>query len=292
MAEGVRVAPRGAGVGAAEEKTLLLLCGPVADEQAGAGEVEGGPERGALVYGDTDGDRPGRGRPHCPWQPGNGGGGQLGLPRADLADGEGLPRATRTARRYEVGCGARPLRYGAVTSAGHGARLGRERPGRAAGRCGRWLRSRRRPGAGEEPGRAREVGSTGSEACGVRPRQVVWRALVGAAGRVRGRGSTGLVPVASRTAPERTAPSTGRWPRGVEEASAVVRERSAGVPVVGGGAALCRGRLSSVSVRPPPARRSGIRRAEARQLWGASLRMQVRRALHTRLPSSSVMTIS
>lgn len=152
MAEGVRVAPRGAGVGAAEEKTLLLLCGPVADEQAGAGEVEGGPERGALVYGDTDGDRPGRGRPHCPWQPGNGGGGQLGVPRADLADGEGLPRATRTARRYEVGCGARPLRYGAVTSGGHGAGLGRERPGRAAGRWGRWLRSRRRPGGGRGAG--------------------------------------------------------------------------------------------------------------------------------------------
>lgn len=259
MAEGVRVAPRGAGVGATEEKTLLLLCGPVADEQAGAGEVEGGPERGALVYGDTDGDRPGRARPHCPWQPGNGGGGQLGLPRADLAVGEGLPRATRTARRYEVGCGARPLWYGAVTSAGHGAGLGRERPGRAAGDgvdgCGRDGGQ----GAGEEPGgapgRAREVGSTGAEACGVRPRQVVWRALVGAAGRVRGRGSTGPVPVASRAASEWTAPSTGRWPRGVEEASAVVRERSAGVPVVGGRGAVPR--PSRVGVRPPAGPESG-----------------------------------
>lgn len=289
MAEGVRAAPRGAGVGAAHEKTLLLLCGPVADEQAGAGEAEGGPECGALVYGDTDGDRPGRARPHCPWQPGNGGGGQLDLPRADLADGEGLPRATPTARRYEVGCGAGPLRYGEVTSAGHGAGLGRERPGRAAGDAADGCGRDGGQGAGEGPGEAPvRAGGRLNGRRGVRG----WtsagrRACPGEGGGPRrGGGSTGPVPVVSRAAPERTAPSTGRWSRGLEEARRW--SGSARRAFRSWGPRRC---AAAVSRRcpPPPV---GIRRAVVCQLWGASLRMQVRRALHTRLPSSSVMTIS
>jgi hypothetical protein len=42
---------------AAEEKALLLLCGLVADEQVEVGEVEGGRQGGALVYGDAYGDQ-------------------------------------------------------------------------------------------------------------------------------------------------------------------------------------------------------------------------------------------
>lgn len=291
MAEGVRVAPRGAGVGAVDEKTLLLLCGPVADEQVEAGEAEDGPERGALVYGDADGDRSGRTRPYCPWQPGSGGRGQLGVPGAELADREGtaVGDAHFEAVRSGVRCTALAVRGGGVGGSRCGARQGAVGEGRGAMRAMVAVVTAAR---GRERGRerrrcVREVGSTGAEACGVRRRRVVGRALVGAAGRVRGRGSAGPVPVVSRDAPERTAPSTGRWPKevggGPGDGPGALGWRSGR----GGAAALCRGRLASV-----PAHRSGVRWAGVCQLWGASLRMQVRRALHTRLPSSSVMTIS
>ncbi len=203
----------------------------------------------------------------------------------------GLPRATPTSGRCEVGCAARPLRYGAVTSAGRGAGLGREWPVRAAGRCGRWLRSRRRSGAGEGPGEApvRAGGRLNGRRSVRGSTSARRRACPGGGGRrARGRVSPGPVPVVSRAAPERTAPSTGRWPKGVGEVPATVRGRSAGVPVVGGRGAVPR--PSRVGARPPAGPRSGG--PGVCQLWGASLRMQVRRALHTRLPSSSVMTIS
>lgn len=163
----------------------------------------------------------------------------------------GLSRAAPAVRRCEVGCGARPLRYGAVVSAGRGAGLGGARPGRIAGWCGRWLRSRRR----ERRRCTGEGGPTGAEVCGVRRRQVGGRALAGAAGasgaaarRARCRSRRGPCP----SGPLR---QRAGGPGGLEES----RRRSGSARRAfrsWGAAVLCRG-PSRFGVRPPAGPGSG-----------------------------------
>lgn len=207
---GARAGPQGVWAGVSEEKALLLLCCLVADEQVEAGSSMAGGRRGALVYGDTYRDHAGISGPYCQWQPGCGGGAQLGWSGAHLVDCHGGAAGdagleAEGGRRGRGPCGRGRRHWRA---AGRGAEW-RGRAGRGAGvrwaavavamMIGAWARRRRERGsAGQRaPGRAGFGLGTSAGASW-------WDRRVR-----RGRGSTGPTPAVSHAGPEGVAPPMG-----------------------------------------------------------------------------------